>query len=80
MFTIMKLAKMTKECMDFYLAPHLKNEEGQGMVEYGLIIALIAVVVIGALTLMGGSLTDIFGAITGELDEAATPPPVVPAE
>ena len=29
------------------------NEEGQGMAEYGLIIALIAVVVIAALTLMG---------------------------
>ncbi|NLI54198.1 MAG: Flp family type IVb pilin [Clostridiales bacterium] len=30
-----------------------KNEEGQGMVEYGLIIALVAVVVIAALTLIG---------------------------
>jgi len=29
------------------------NEEGQGMAEYGLIIALIAVVVIAALTMMG---------------------------
>ena len=32
----------------------LKNEEsGQGMVEYGLILALIAVVVIGALQFLG---------------------------
>ena len=44
------------------------DEEGQGMVEYGLIIALIAVVLIGALTLMGGGLQTIFGKITAELD------------
>ena len=30
-----------------------KDEEGQGMVEYGLIIALIAIVVIAALVLLG---------------------------
>ncbi|MBQ9820448.1 MAG: Flp family type IVb pilin, partial [Bacteroidales bacterium] len=29
------------------------DEEGQGMVEYGLIIALIAIVVIVALVLLG---------------------------
>lgn len=39
----------------------LKNEEsGQGMVEYGLILALIAVAVIGALTLLGGNISDMF--------------------
>jgi pilus assembly protein Flp/PilA len=46
----------------------LKDEEsGQGMVEYGLIIALIAVVLIVALTAMGGGLTNIFGKITAKL-------------
>ncbi len=34
------------------------DEEGQGMVEYGLIIALISVVVIAILTLMGTNLRD----------------------
>jgi pilus assembly protein Flp/PilA len=48
----------------------LKDEEsGQGMVEYGLIIALIAVVLIVALTAMGGGLTNIFGKITAELNK-----------
>ena len=38
----------------------LKNQKGQGMVEYGLIIALISVVVIGVLTTMGGNLQTMF--------------------
>lgn len=42
----------------------LKDEEsGQGMVEYALIIALIAVVVIIALTTMGESIRDKFNEI-----------------
>jgi pilus assembly protein Flp/PilA len=47
----------------------LKNEEsGQGMVEYGLIIALVAVVLIGALVLMRGGLQSIFGDATNALN------------
>ena len=38
----------------------LKDEEGQGMVEYGLIIALIAVVVLVALGSMGTNISTIF--------------------
>ena len=45
------------------------NEEaGQGMVEYGLIIALIAVVLIGALVAMNGGLKTIFGNISNTLN------------
>lgn len=44
-----------------------KDEEGQGMAEYGLILALVAVVVIGALTLLGEGLINIFEQITGQL-------------
>lgn len=43
------------------------DEEGQGMVEYGLIIALIAVVVIAAVTLIGTNLDAIFDYIGGKL-------------
>lgn len=38
----------------------LRNQKGQGMVEYGLILALISVVVIGVLTTMGGNLQSMF--------------------
>lgn len=31
----------------------LRNEEGQGFLEYGLLISLTAIVVIGALTILG---------------------------
>ncbi|GIV87423.1 MAG: pilus assembly protein [Chloroflexus sp.] len=36
------------------------KEEGQGLVEYALILVLIAVVVIGALSLLGGNIRDLF--------------------
>ena len=47
-----------------------QNESGQGMVEYGLIIALVAVVAIAALSLMGPRLKGFFDHINGELDAA----------
>jgi pilus assembly protein Flp/PilA len=44
-----------------------KEEAGQGMVEYGLIIALVAVVLIAALTLMGGNLKGMFNSVAGNI-------------
>ncbi len=46
----------------------IREEEGQGLVEYALIIGLIAVVAIAALTASGGSIQGIFGKISSELD------------
>lgn len=45
----------------------LKKEDGQGLVEYGLIIALVALVVVAALTLIGGNLTNKFNEIASSL-------------
>jgi pilus assembly protein Flp/PilA len=33
----------------------MKDEKGQALAEYGLILALVAVIAIGALTLLGGN-------------------------
>lgn len=45
----------------------LRNEEGQGMVEYGLILALIAVVVIGVMATMGNNLSNLFTTVSGNI-------------
>lgn len=46
----------------------LKSEKGQGMVEYGLILALVAVVVIAALTALGGKLSDLFTGVSDTIN------------
>lgn len=45
----------------------LKDENGQGMVEYGLIIALIAIVVIAALTILGPKIAKMFNGVNEQL-------------
>ena len=45
----------------------LKDESGQGMVEYALIIALIAVAVIGANTVLSQGIEGKFGQVTNNL-------------
>jgi len=47
-----------------------KNEKGQGLTEYALIIALVAIVAVAALTLLGGQIDTIFGDITTDLGAA----------
>lgn len=44
-----------------------ESEEGQGLVEYALIIALVAILLVGALTLLQGQLSTVFSNITGSL-------------
>jgi pilus assembly protein Flp/PilA len=45
---------------NFFTAPR-EDEKGASMVEYGLLVGLIAIVVIGSLTLLGGGISDLFG-------------------
>lgn len=44
-----------------------KDEEGQGLAEYGLILALIAVVCVGALTALGTSIQGLLNQLAGNI-------------
>lgn len=54
-----------------FIRKMLKNEKGATAIEYGLIAALIAVAAIGAMTSLGGNLTNTFNKVSNNL---ATPP------
>lgn len=45
----------------------LKDESGAALVEYGMLVGLIAVVCIGAVTTLGGTINGVFGAINAAL-------------
>jgi len=47
------------------------NDEGQDLLEYALLIALIALVCVGAITLAGTNVNVIFGRIAAALTPAA---------
>jgi pilus assembly protein Flp/PilA len=44
-----------------------KDESGASAVEYGLLVALIAVAIIGAVTALGGGITNTFTTATAKL-------------
>ncbi|WP_395660396.1 Flp family type IVb pilin [Aestuariivirga sp.] len=46
----------------------LKDESGATAIEYGLIAALIAVVIVGGVTAVGTSLDALFNSVASELD------------
>ena len=54
----------------YYLKCRMSNEKGQGLVEYGLILALVGVVVAAALTTLAGDITSLFGNIGTKLNPA----------
>lgn len=51
-----------------------RSENGQGMVEYGLIIGFIAIVVVAALTTVGPPISAIFTNIGAEFVKAVPAP------
>lgn len=53
----------------------LKDEDGQGMVEYGLILGLIAIAAIAALVLLGPKIKNLFQGANDALPEITTVAP-----
>ena len=45
----------------------LRSDRGATAVEYGLMVALIAIVIIGAVTALGGKLSDLFTGVSTSL-------------
>jgi pilus assembly protein Flp/PilA len=43
------------------------GEDGQGLTEYALILALIAIIAIAALTLLGGSVSDVLSTVANSI-------------
>jgi Flp pilus assembly pilin Flp len=54
---------MTERASATTIQTFLRDEEGQAMVEYALILALVALVCFGTLTLFGAPLNAIFEAV-----------------
>ena len=53
--------------MKAVLKKFIRDERGVTAIEYGLIAALIAVVIIAAVTLVGGNLTNTFNTVAAAL-------------
>lgn len=52
--------RTTMTYMKFYLTKYIRNEKGQTMVEYGLLLFFIALAVIAILTTLGPKIAGVF--------------------
>jgi len=52
----------------------LKDESGATAIEYGILAGLIAVIIIGTVTTLGGNLSALFGRIAATLTGIAAAP------
>ncbi|TBU75417.1 Flp family type IVb pilin [Phytopseudomonas daroniae] len=67
---MIKLIMLREKARDFFA-----REEGASAIEYSIIAALIAVVLVVAVGTLGDSIGEAFTAIAGILDDARTPAP-----
>lgn len=57
----------TLQTLGFTAKNRLRDEKGATAVEYGIMVALIAVAIIVAVSLLGTNLSDMFTSIAGKL-------------
>ena len=63
----MERAKLLSMRLYYGLASLRSGEEGQAMVEYALILALVSVAAVAILSTLGGSVSSIFSEINADL-------------
>jgi pilus assembly protein Flp/PilA len=68
----MKGGKIMMKMYYDYFKTLVNSKKGQGMVEYGLIISLIAVAVIGSLAVLGPKIAELFGSVESTLTSASS--------
>ena len=56
------------DCIRTWLTAQTKSERGAALVEYALLVALIAVVCIGAITFLGNSADSKFSTVGSQID------------
>lgn len=54
--------------LDYIIASLGRDEEGQTMAEYAVVLAVITVVILGALTLLSGGISNALGQVTDVLN------------
>jgi pilus assembly protein Flp/PilA len=64
-FLIILQSRMTE--VQSRMTDALRQEEGQGLVEYALILVFVALVAIAGLTILGGKVNVLFSEIAGKL-------------
>ena len=66
--------KLIMAIQSFFTAPEPQDDRGATVVEYALLVALIALVVIGSITIFGEQLADFFGGLGDNLPTPTTVP------
>jgi pilus assembly protein Flp/PilA len=51
----------------------LREEYGQTLVEYGIIVMLLAIAVVAILTVVGADVTNLFTKVSSDFENIATP-------
>jgi pilus assembly protein Flp/PilA len=63
----MEMVKLIPTRLAYSLAALRSGEDGQAMVEYALILALVSVAAVAILSTLGGSVSSIFSEINADL-------------